>query len=418
MLTKLALRNVFRNRRRSAITLLVIVFGAVGLILFGGYKAITFFGLRESTIRNRLGHLQIYKAGFERAEAKKPLEYGLEDVAQLRRAVQADTRVRMTTAQITLMGLVSNGDKSETFMATGVEPKEDKAMNAQRLVAGTDLPDNEPDASIIGRGLAATEPRPTHIRPGLPASMHAKPGDYLTLMSTTTSGSLNAIDVRVAGIFMSGVKEYDDRAIKMPLAGAQQLLQTTKVERLLVMLNDTDDTAAVRASLTTLFAKNSWALEMKDWSQLATFYHQVVALYNGIFGFIGVVVFAIVIFSVANTIVMSIFERTREIGTMMAIGTTRASVMRLFLAEGLMIGVIGGVAGLLFGAGISNLINRVHIMLPPPPGYTQGYPLRVMLQPGILITAFLIAVITSTLSSILPALKASRLKIVDALGHI
>ena len=404
MLTKLALRNVFRNRRRSAITLLVIVFGAVGLILFGGYKAITFHGLRESTIRNRLGHLQIYKAGFERAESKKPLEYGLEDVALLRRAIQADRRVRMTTAQITLMGLVSNGDKSETFMATGVEPKEDKAMNAQRLVAGTDLPVNEPDAIIIGRGLAA--------------SMHAKPNDYLTLMSTTTSGSLNAIDVRVAGIFMSGVKEYDDRAIKMPLAGAQQLLQTQKVERLLVMLNDTDDTAAVRASLTALFAQKKWPLEMKDWSQLATFYHQVVLLYNGIFGFIGMVVFAIVIFSVANTIVMSIFERTREIGTMMAIGTTRSSIWRLFLAEGLMIGVIGGVTGLLFGAGISNLINRVHIMLPPPPGYTQGYPLRVMLQPGILITAFLIAVITSTLSSILPALKASRLKIVDALGHI
>src|SRR3954447_1618725 len=186
MLTKLALRNVFRNRRRSAITLLVIVFGAVGLILFGGYKALTFFGLRESTIRNRLGHLQIYKAGFELAESKKPLEYGLEDVAQLRRAIQADTRVRMTTAQITLMGLVSNGDKSETFMATGVEPREDRAMDGQRLVAGAGLPDNEPDAIIIGRGLAA--------------SMHVKPGDYLTLMSTTASGSLNAIDVRVAGI--------------------------------------------------------------------------------------------------------------------------------------------------------------------------------------------------------------------------
>ena len=90
MLTKLALRNVFRNRRRSAITLLVIVFGAVGLILFGGYKAITFRGLRESTIRDRLGHLQIYKRGFERAEAKKPLEYGLDDVAQLRRAIESD----------------------------------------------------------------------------------------------------------------------------------------------------------------------------------------------------------------------------------------------------------------------------------------------------------------------------------------
>jgi putative ABC transport system permease protein len=195
-------------------------------------------------------------------------------------------------------------------------------------------------------------------------------------------------------------------------------LQTNKVERLLVLLNETDDTAAVRASLAALFAKKHWAIEMKDWSQLATFYHQVVLLYNGIFGFIGMVVFGIVIFSVANTIVMSIFERTREIGTMMAMGTTRSSVWRLFLLEGLFIGIIGGVLGLLAGTGASGIINRVHLMLPPPPGYTQGYPLRVLMQPGILVTAFLIAVITATLSSILPALKASRLKIVDALGHI
>jgi putative ABC transport system permease protein len=185
-----------------------------------------------------------------------------------------------------------------------------------------------------------------------------------------------------------------------------------------VLLKDTNDTSAVRADLTKLFAAKRWSLEMKDWSQLASFYKQVVMLYNGIFGFLGIVVFAIVIFSVANTMVMSIFERTREIGTMMAIGTPRGSVWRLFLAEGLFIGIIGGVAGLLAGAVVSQVINSAHLMLPPPPGYTRGYELRVMLQPGILTTAFLIAVITSTLSSIVPALKASRLKIVDALGHV
>src|SRR6185295_10024087 len=102
MLATLAFRNVFRNRRRSAITLLVIVFGAVGLILFGGYKSRTFYALRESTIRNRLGHLQIYRRGFAAAEAQQPLQYGLEDVGALRRAVERDPRVAMTAAQITL----------------------------------------------------------------------------------------------------------------------------------------------------------------------------------------------------------------------------------------------------------------------------------------------------------------------------
>lgn len=400
----LALRNIFRNRRRSAMTLLVIVFGAVGLILFGGYKAITFRGLRESTIRNRIGHLQIYKAGYLHADSAKPLEYGLDDVAALRRSIESDPRVKMTAAQITLNGLVSNGEKSETFLATAVEPAKERAMNSQRLTAGTGLPLGESDAVMVGRGLAA--------------SMHVKPGDYLTLMTTTAGGSLNAMDVRVAGVFMSGVKEYDDRAIKMPLVGAQQLLQSARVERLLVFLNETEDTAAVRSALAASFRRDGRQLEMRDWSQLASFYQQVVLLYNGIFGFLGIVVFGVVIFSVANTMAMSVFERTREIGTLTAIGTTRGGIWRMFLAEGVMIGVIGAVAGVVCGALLAQVINAGNIMLPPPPGYTVGYPLRVLLVPSTLITASAIAIVTSTLSSIVPALNASRMRIVDALGHI
>lgn len=382
----LALRNVFRNRRRSGITMAVIVFGAVGLILFGGYKAITFQGLRESTIRGRIGHLQIM--------------LGDADVTAVRSTIERDPRVQTTAAQITLMGLIGNGDKSESFMATAVEPEKDRNMKAQRMVAGKELPSNELDAVLLGAGLAK--------------SLNAKPGDFLTLMTTTSTGSLNAIDVRVSGIFMSGVKEYDERAVKMSIAGAQQLLQTAKVEKLLVFLHKTEDTTAVRKNLGERFP----TLTMKSWSELAPYYHQVVLLFNGIFGFLGLIVFAVVIFSVANTVVMSIFERTREIGTLMAIGTSRNRIWRMFFLEGLLIGVIGGLAGLVAAAGIAMLINNGNVMLPPPPGYTVGYRLQILLQTPILATSFAISVLTATLSSIFPALKASRMKVVDALGHI
>src|ERR1041384_5256987 len=156
MLIKLAFRNLLRNGRRAAITLTVIVFGAVGLILFGGYKARTFWGLRESTIRGRIGHLQVYKNGYSKAQSQKPMEYALDDAASIRKQIERDPRVKMTAAQITLMGLVSNGEKSETFIATAVEPAKDRAMGAQKMVAGTDLPNNEPDAVILGRGLASS----------------------------------------------------------------------------------------------------------------------------------------------------------------------------------------------------------------------------------------------------------------------
>lgn len=399
MLLRLALRNIFRNRRRSAITLAVIVFGAVGLILFGGYKAVTFEGLRESTIRGRLGHLQVFGGGYD-PRAQKPLERALENIEGLRRTIEADGRVESTAAQITLTGLISNGDRSETFVATAVEPEQDRRMRGQRVVEGTLLPD-DPDAVVLGKGLAQ--------------AMNARPGDYLTLMAPTVTGSLNAIDVRVAGIFQTGVKELDERAVKLPIGSAQRLLQTTKVEKLLVFLRDTDSTAAVRADLAV---RLGGAVELKSWTELASFYHQVVLLYNGIFGFLGLIVAAIVVFSVANTIVMSIFERTREIGTLMAMGTTRGRIWRMFLLEGLLTGVIGGIAGVAAGALVATLINSGDITLPPPPGYTVGYKLNILLERPVLVTALVISIVTATVSSIVPALKASRLKIVDALGHI
>jgi len=397
MLTRIAFRNIFRNRRRSAITLAVIVFGAVGLILFGGYKATTFNGLRESTIR-RSGHLQLFGAGHSDIASQKPLEHGIESVETLRREVERDPRVRTTAAQITLMGLVSNGDKSETFLATAVEPEKDRAMQATRLESGSDLQSSDQDAVLLGRGLAA--------------SMNVKPGDYLTLMTTTSAGSLNAIDVRIAGTFATGVRELDDRAVRMTLPAAQELLQSTKVEKLLVFLHETSRTEEVRSALA---GPN---VEIRSWSELASFYHQVVLLYNGIFGFLGLLVCGVVVFSVANTIMMSILERTREVGTLVAIGTSRMRVWRMFFLEGLLTGVIGGVLGVVAGALIALLINRSNVMLPPPPGFTVGYPLHILLESRALVLVFAISLTTATASAILPALRASRMRIVDALGHI
>lgn len=404
MLTKLALRNIFRNRRRSAITFLVLIFGATALIMFGGYKEISFQGVRESMIRNSLGHMQIYKRGFVQSESMRPLEYGLENVEALRKVIESDPRVEMTAAQISFQGLVSNGEKSETYLATAVEPSKDKNMASQIIKAGEYLSDAEPDGVIIGEALAK--------------AMNVRPGDSLTLMTTSVNRSLNALDVRVRGTFTTGVKEYDERAIKIPLVAAQKLMHTHKVEKVLVLLKRTEDTQAAKKDLAASLAAAHWDVEMRDWLELATFYHQVVALYNGIFGFLGWVVFIIVVLSVGNTVTMNILERTREIGTMLAIGTGRLRVWKMFLLEGLMLGILGGMLGLLAGVGLATLINHVKIMMPPPPGYTEGYLLRILVSPSILASTMMISVITAMLSSVFPAVRGSRLNIVRALSHV
>jgi putative ABC transport system permease protein len=382
---------------------MVLVFGVVAMMMFGGYKEINFWGIREGAARARFGHLQIYAEGYSQTDSQRPLARGLRNLEDLRRGLERDPRVEMTAAQISMMGLISNGDKSEAFLATAVEPSRDRAMPAQRMTAGAYLTDDDPDAIILGDALAK--------------SMKTAVGETLTLMTTTANGSLNALDVRVAGIFSTGMKEYDERAIKIPLSAAQRLLQTDKVEKLLVVLRNTSDTEAFRRDLASRFARSGDKFELRTWSELAGFYHQVVMLYNGIFGFLGAVIAVIVVLSVANTILMSAFERTREIGTLMAIGTERSRIWNIFLLEGLLLGVMGGLAGLAAGGSLALLINNVHIELPPPPGYTSGYRLQIMLNTSIVATAFLLAAFTATISSAVPAFKASRLRIVDALGH-
>ncbi len=404
MLFNFAIRNIFRNRRRSLVTLLVLVFGATALIVFGGYKENSFLGVRESTIRNSLGHLQIYKRGYVQSESFQPLQHGLENVESIRKAVEADPRVEMTSAQISLMGLVSNGEKSEAFLATAVEPSKDKNMASQIIKEGTYLSEDQPDGIIVGELLAK--------------SMNVRPGDSLTLMTTSVNRSLNAMDMLVVGTFTTGVKDYDERSLKMPLAAAQRLMHTAKVEKLLVLLKSTDDTAAAKQDTARTLAAAKFDIEIRDWQQLATFYYQVVALYNGIFGFLGCVVFVIVVLSVSNTVMMNIFERTREVGTMLAMGTSRARVWSVFLAEGLALGVIGGLLGVAIGSGLATLINHVDIHMPPPPGYTVGYLLRILLEPSILVTTFAISVLTATVSSVVPGIRASRLNIVRALSHV
>ncbi|MFQ5652552.1 MAG: ABC transporter permease, partial [bacterium] len=249
---------------------------------------------------------------------------------------------------------------------------------------------------------------------GLAKSLKTRPGDYLTLMTTTVSGALNAVDVKVVGTFSTGVPEYDSRALMVRLDVAQDLMVTDRVSKIVVVLRDTEMTDAVYADLQRLFPN----LAVKRWIDLAPYYRSVVGLYNSIFAFLGVIIFVVVVLSSSNTMMMSIFERTREIGTLLAVGTSRGRMVVNFLYEGVIIGLVGGGLGVALAAGLSYAINHAGINMPPPPGYDQGYPLLVYQVPGIIAGAFVLMVGTTVLSTIFPALRAARMKIVDALGHV
>src|SRR6185503_9512595 len=216
--------------------------------------------------------------------------------------------------------------KSASFIAVGIEPDREAAMGfTTKVRAGGVLPPVAPaegdDAALLARGLAA--------------SLGAKPGDVVTLLALTPDGSLNALDVRVAGVLTTGVQDLDTRFVKLHLATAQRLLQGAGVSDLLVMLREGVPLAAGKRAVERAVAAHRPPLAVVDWQARAPFYDQVKNLYLGIFWFLGTVILVLVVLSASNTLLMAVLERTRELGTLRAIGTGRAQVAVIVLCEAL-----------------------------------------------------------------------------------
>jgi len=402
---KIAARSVFRNKRRTVITLLSIIFGCVAIIVFGGFVDYSMWGLRESTIHSRLGHLQVYKAGYSEKGGTNPLAYTIEDYPRIRSIIEDEDHVDFVTSRLEFSGLIGGAENSVICVGKGVEPEKERELGITvSIVEGEDLSSEEPEEGIIGKGLAE----------GLGVNID----DYLTILTSTAEGALNAVDLKLRGIFRTGVKEYDDVAVMVPMELAKTLLYTENVQSIVVVLDKTENTDLVADNLRQEFSQANLDLEIKTWSDLATFYHQVVQLYGGIFWVVRLIILIIVIFSIANTMTMSVFERMREIGTIRAMGTKRRGVLSLFLMEGLILGALGGALGLAFGIIAAKLISIKGIYIPPPPTMTEGYIALINIVPQDLIFAFSLAVGTSLVSSIYPAFKAARLKVVDALRYI
>jgi putative ABC transport system permease protein len=398
----LAVRSVSRNRARSAFALVAVAFGVVAVVLSAGFTEWQFDALRESTIRAQFGHMQITRPGFFSSGAADLHSYLLADrpdyIAQLERT----RHVRLVASRLSFAGLVSHGETTVSFLAEGVEPEKERELSDQVLIIrGSDLAAEDKSGILLGEGLAE--------------SLGVEPGGRVVVLGNTASGSVNAIEGTVRGIFRTNTKAYDDAALRMPLGLARQLLRVSGSHRWVVLLDDTDYTDRVVAQVNALNAQLGEKLEVTPWYALADFYRKTVDLFSRQMTVVKVIIQAIIVLSILNTMMMSVVERTGEIGTMMATGTRRRRVLRLFVTEGLVLGLIGGAIGLVIGFLLAKGISFVGIPLPPPPGSNRPFTGQIFVTGGVAFNAFVLTAISATLASIYPAWRASRLDIVNAL---
>ena len=404
----LSLRNILRNKRRTILTLLSIIIGVVSLVLFDGFVNYTLWGLRESTIKNGVGHLQISTdEGYFLNGSFDPFSYVLPNQGELEEKLRAIPAVKEVVTSITFSGTLAGSEKSGIVMIQATDPEKSTSLLGFRsIVDGRDLCGGDTAKVVLAKGVAR--------------KLGAKVGDVLTLMSVTKGGGTNAIDVEVVGIASIGLREMDNIMVYMPLQAADQFLMIKNVPLLILVLEKTEYTDETFAFIQQkIMPKLSSKIAVRKWNTIADYYTQVDGFYKQLLSIIRLIIVLVVVFTIVNTMTMSVFERTREIGTLRALGTTKGRVMVTFILEGIWIGLIGGVLGVGAGFGIAVLINTVFggVYIPPPPGMAEGY--QALFQPDAssIWRNILLSFSVAAIASIYPATKAVKLKIADALRY-
>lgn len=400
---RIAWQNVLRNRRRSLVTIFIAAIGTAAVLIGGGFALYTYEALRDMAARES-GHLVLAHKDFFSRDEETPLQYGLEDHARIAAGLEKHPQVRRVLPRLAFSGLISNGDKSMIYLGQGVDVRGELAARGVflKLVEGALFGGKEEGLPrvLLGRDLAK--------------SLSAQPGATLTLLGTTTAGALNAIDVEVAGIVSTGVPEVDKRLVYASLSSAQRLLATGKVSTLAVYLDETELTAPMLAQL----QRDHSGHAVQPWWEQAFYYESVRGLYNRIFGLLGIIIAALVLFSVGNTLAMAVVERTREIGTLRALGALPGEIVAQFVREGALIGVVGTLTGMLL-AGLTTLaLLLFKVQMPPPPGRSEGYPLMVNTSATLYAVAALAIILLCALAAWFVSRKAARKPIVEALGHV
>ncbi|MEZ9176353.1 ABC transporter permease [Vibrio kanaloae] len=413
---RLAWLNLLRNGRRSLLSVLIIAIAVFALTSAGGYGLYTYESLRESTARDT-GHLTLSTPGYFEQDEDMPLSNGLDNVQVLTKSIIGDSDVRGVQPRVYFSGLVSNGSKSTIFMGTGVNEREfDMKGPFLDVRSGQTLSD------VKSPRYDSQEPQ-VMLGTDLARNLKVAIGDWVTLLATTSDGALNAFDFKVQGIYSTGVPELDKRQLYVHITSAKDLLASDKVSTLSVFLFETNKTSTVQQRIQATLDRNSASqndqgTEITPWQDRAFFYTKVKDLYDRIFGIMGAVMALVVFVSLFNTMTMSVTERTREIGTLSALGSYPSEIVAGFLKEAGLLALIGSAIGALVSGLVSVLLLVVDIQMPPPPGRTEGYPLNIYFSLELVGYATLGVLTICLLAAYFSARKGVNKPITEALVYV
>jgi ABC-type lipoprotein release transport system permease subunit len=400
----LAFRNLNRNRRRSILSALAVSIGLALLLLIAGIINGEMEGSIGKTIQLISGHIQIRSASYIEGKSSLKLDDMIANpdqmIADLENSSQIKSFIKVATPRLYASSIVSSGNTSIGVQLVGVDPQSSaNASFKDGLTSGSFIAPDDTNGIVIGQLLAD--------------KLKVKVGDQINLLANTTNGDVNQQAFTIRGLYTTHTPTYDESTVFMPLAKAQAITGTQNhASSIFILLNDRTQSKAVAAAI------QGPAIQVLTWESMNQLLLDTEQLANSYMIIIYLIVLAITASVIVNTLIMSVFERTREIGILAAIGMKGRQIMGLFLAEASMLAIGGVAAGLLlgwlaclyfgtFGFAVGNLGVRNGMLL--------GDKIYAVLTGNDVVYLTIIALVVTMVASLYPAILAARLEPVDAL---
>lgn len=401
MYSRIAFRNLLKNKTRTLLSILMISGAMVAMIVFRGYVVRTLDLVRTVVVNGQYGHLQIGKKNYWDQSAVTRSDSLIVNPNELEKKLELVPQVDFVSQRLTFFGLVSTENMSESGYFIGINVAKEKFFNqGVEILEGEQLNSQNKGSVIIGNLLAQR--------------MRVKPGDEMTIVSNTLDKVINAIDVKVAGIFTTGTEEFDRLSCFIHLEDAQKILQTTSAEHLRISLKSMDGLMNIRDDLNAKFDQEN--LKVKSWYELSDLFRKVEIFYNTQTGIMYFILMFIVGLGMMNTFSMSLTERIGEIGTLRALGQSRSSLFIQFMIESFYLCAVGLVIGLVVSYAMIAGINAAEIYTEIP-GASIPIKIEVGFYWPVVISVCVIIAIVVNVFTIFLINRFIRMNIVEALRH-
>lgn len=404
---KITWRNVWRNWRRTVIALAAISLGLFFLVFMDGVMSGSRVAIYGNLIKVLGGNIQVHAQGYGEKAGRSPL-LPIPNPDQVLQAALARPEVTGASSRIQTGGFATSRDASLPVAISGIEPEKEAPLSliADHIIEGRYLTAEDQDVILIGYTLAE------RLNIGL--------NDRISLVGRAPHEQMRTRTMTVVGIYRIGSPETEKRNVYMSLAEAQSLYDLPgQVTEIVVALNSVGNeeptVSALRSSLS--------GVEVDSWKDLNPALLNAYALGDKIMGIFGFIVLGIAGIGILNLMLMAVFERTREIGLLSAIGLKRRQILLLFLMEGTLIGVLGGVVGAVLGAVVVTIAGSIGFDLSMAAEASEmmgllGTYLYPVLEAGPLVSRFITVIFISALASLYPAWQAANSQPAEALHYV